>query len=84
LIKTFQECESQYLKGELSLTDIKQNSYGFQTFKKFLQARVENFDTLLKAGEQSFKVDVKLIDAFGRSRGDGEKCNPNRMIMIRM
>lgn len=23
LIKTFQECESQYLKGELSLTDIK-------------------------------------------------------------
>jgi hypothetical protein len=49
-----------------------------------MSSRCENFDGLMKNGKDSFVVDIHHINTYGQSTTENEKCNQDRMIMIRI
>lgn len=72
-----------FLKGTTTLSELKA-SQAYQTFKKLIQPKVKDFDSLLKDGKDSFMVDVHQSDTYGQCRTNSERCSSDRMIMIRM
>ena len=69
-----------YLKGATTLSELK-GSLAHQTFKKYVQSRVSNHETLSK---DNFSVDIHQVDTHGESRVQSEKCSADKMIVIRM
>jgi len=49
-----------------------------------MSSRCDNFDNLLKDGKDSFVVDIHHINTYGQSTVQNEKCNQDRLIMIRI
>jgi len=82
LILAHEECSDLYLKGEITLTELK--TIAFQTFKKYCQAKFEDADRLLLTGKDSFALDVHHVDAYGFAKDNAEKSNPSKIMMIRM
>lgn len=54
LIQAYQDCSDLYLKGGATLSELK-SSLAHATFKKYVQGRVSNHETLSK---DNFTVDV--------------------------
>lgn len=82
LVQTYNECSDLFMRGEITSSEIKQ-SYAFQTFKKLLENKVDNFDKVTAGGKDSFLIDIEQLDTFGQKTGDQEKCNPQRLVMMR-
>lgn len=80
LIQAYQDCSDMFLKGETTLPELS-GSLAFTTFKKYVQAKVANHESLSK---ENFSVDIHQVDTFGESKVNSEKCTSDRMIVIRM
>lgn len=80
LIQAYQDCSDMFLKGATTLGEL-QGSLAYQTFKKYVQAKVTNHESLTK---ENFAVDIHQVDTFGESKTNQERCTSDRMIVIRM
>ena len=74
MIKAYQECSENYLKGTTTVAEI-QGGTAFAAFKTFMTPKYENFDKILKNGKESFVVDIHHINTYGQSTVQNEKCN---------